>query len=90
MHCVAITVKVCLYPRISLGKPSVAEFWITLITDLFVIVVFLFISECKRLDEYIHHYEELTYNTEQLHTKHMRHKRSLDNAVHFNFNAFDK
>ncbi|XP_060569692.1 disintegrin and metalloproteinase domain-containing protein 10-like [Ruditapes philippinarum] len=47
-------------------------------------------TESKQLDEYILHYEELTYNTEQLHNKHMRHKRSLDNAVHLNLNAFDK
>ena len=33
-HCEAITVKVCLYPGISWGKPTFAEFRITSITSV--------------------------------------------------------
>lgn len=52
-------------------------------------ILFCF-SGGKSLDDYIAHYEELNYNTEHLHNAHLRHKRSADNAVHLNLQAFNK
>lgn len=54
-----------------------------------IMTVYIF-SECKRLDDYILHYEELDYNTDHLHERHMRHKRSLDSAVHLDLHAFER
>ncbi|XP_053387850.1 disintegrin and metalloproteinase domain-containing protein 10-like isoform X3 [Mercenaria mercenaria] len=67
------------------------DIWLNLNIIPILLAVFTFVlTECKQLDDYILHYEELTYNTEHLHNSHMRHKRSLDSAVHLDLNAFDK
>jgi len=46
----------------------------------------LFVS-ATRLNEYIQHYEELTYDREDVHRSHIRARRSVtrDNAVHLRF-----
>ena len=47
-----------------------------------------FVGENKRLNDYIAHYEELTYDTDVLHSHHSRAKRSLDNPyVELKFKA---
>ena len=39
----------------------------------------------QSLNEYIEHYEGLSYSTEALHSKHVRAKRSLNTAVNLHF-----
>ena len=48
----------------------------------------LFVS-ATRLNEYIRHYEVLTYDRDDVHRSHVRAKRSVirDNAVHFRFSS---
>lgn len=43
----------------------------------------------KRLNEYISHYETLSYDVKHLHAEHSRAKRSIgeDQHVHLKFNA---
>ncbi|XP_048748710.2 disintegrin and metalloproteinase domain-containing protein 10-like isoform X3 [Ostrea edulis] len=45
----------------------------------------------RALDDYIQHYEELSYNTQKLHSKHMRAKRSTQNkGLDLKFKAHDR
>ena len=45
--------------------------------DCVALMMLRFVStEMRRLDDYIKHYEELSYSTQNLHNKHMRAKRS--------------
>lgn len=46
----------------------------------------------KRLNEYISHYEPLTYNTQDIHKAHLRAKRSVsdDTAINLNFKAHSR
>ncbi|XP_052265783.1 disintegrin and metalloproteinase domain-containing protein 10-like isoform X5 [Dreissena polymorpha] len=48
------------------------------------------LAECRVLDDYIRHYDVLTYDTQAVHDNHMRHKRSIDPHVQLEFRAFDK
>ncbi|KAL4216837.1 Disintegrin and metalloproteinase domain-containing protein 10 [Mactra antiquata] len=64
--------------------------FVNILTIWTLFTLALTMTECKQLDDYIQHYEELSYDTDHLHEKHMRHKRSLDSAVHFDINAFDR
>ena len=47
-------------------------------------------SDAKVLDDYIQHYDELNYNTDDVHNAHLRHKRSADSAVHIHLQAFSR
>ncbi|GFN81219.1 disintegrin and metalloproteinase domain-containing protein 10-like [Plakobranchus ocellatus] len=47
-------------------------------------------SECAPLDEYIHDYQPLTFNTRELHKQHLRARRSTDRALHINFHAYNR
>ena len=45
--------------------------------DCVALMMLRFVStEMRQLDDYIKHYEELSYSTQNLHNKHMRAKRS--------------
>ena len=45
--------------------------------DFVALMMLRFVStEMRQLDDYIKHYEELSYSTQNLHNKHMRAKRS--------------
>ena len=45
--------------------------------DCVALMMLPFVStEMRQLDDYIKHYEELSYSTQNLHNKHMRAKRS--------------
>lgn len=58
---------------------------------LFVVTIGIQLTLCwagkQYLNEYIEHYEGLTYSTETLHNKHVRAKRSLDSSVTLHFFA---
>lgn len=42
----------------------------------------MFLSAGKRLNEYISHFETLSYDTKHLHAKHTRAKRAIDDEQH--------
>ncbi|KAL3886426.1 hypothetical protein ACJMK2_026418 [Sinanodonta woodiana] len=44
----------------------------------------------SNLDDYILHYEELNYDSADLHQRHLRSKRSTDGPVHLAFDAFGR
>ncbi|KAK3597917.1 hypothetical protein CHS0354_042258 [Potamilus streckersoni] len=44
----------------------------------------------SNLDDYILHYEELSYDSADLHQRHLRSKRSTDGIVHLDFDAFGR
>ncbi|KAK3597916.1 hypothetical protein CHS0354_042255 [Potamilus streckersoni] len=44
----------------------------------------------SNLDDYILHYEELSYDSGDLHQRHLRSKRSTDGIVHLDFDAFGR
>ncbi|KAL3886424.1 hypothetical protein ACJMK2_026416 [Sinanodonta woodiana] len=44
----------------------------------------------SNLDDYILHYEELNYDSADLHQRHLRSKRSTDGVVHLAFDAFGR
>lgn len=46
------------------------------------------VSDAGRLDDYIHHFEELHYDRSTLHEHHLRHKRSVQDHVALDINAF--
>ncbi|XP_012251802.2 disintegrin and metalloproteinase domain-containing protein 10 isoform X2 [Athalia rosae] len=56
---------------------------------LFLLLLVPYIESARRLNEYIRHYEPLSYPTEEVHRGHLRAKRSVtrDNAVTFKFRA---
>ncbi|XP_069703411.1 disintegrin and metalloproteinase domain-containing protein 10 isoform X1 [Periplaneta americana] len=56
---------------------------------VFLLLLVPYIVSAVRLNEYIRHYEELTYDHEDVHRSHVRARRSVsrDNAVHLYFNA---
>ncbi|ESP01850.1 hypothetical protein LOTGIDRAFT_138941 [Lottia gigantea] len=47
-------------------------------------------SEFHKLDDYIHHYEPLNYDTKQFHANHERVKRSIEPHLYLKFKAFDR
>ena len=50
--------------------------------------LYLVIAEERVLNEYIRHYEELSYDTDELHSNHIRAKRSVsDPYLHLKFTA---
>ncbi|KAK3787925.1 hypothetical protein RRG08_020372 [Elysia crispata] len=55
-----------------------------------VCVHLITISECVKLDEYILDFQELTFNTGELHKQHQRAKRSTRGSLHLNFQAYDR
>ncbi|XP_052814652.1 disintegrin and metalloproteinase domain-containing protein 10-like isoform X3 [Mya arenaria] len=57
---------------------------------IFATIFLQYLTECNVLDDYILHYEELNYDTEAVHNSHLRHKRSIDPAVHLDINAFER
>ncbi|KAK3094401.1 hypothetical protein FSP39_001269 [Pinctada imbricata] len=60
----------------------------TRIFVLFQIVIFSTLTEQKALDDYIRHYEELSYDTSDLHERHIRAKRSTsDKSLSLKFKA---
>ncbi|XP_078038890.1 zinc-dependent metalloprotease kuz isoform X3 [Augochlora pura] len=69
---------------------------VTMISDTCGYVPFLlllllvpYIESARRLNEYIHHYEPLSYPTEEIHRGHLRAKRSVtrDNSVTMKFRS---
>ncbi|XP_046420360.1 disintegrin and metalloproteinase domain-containing protein 10 isoform X1 [Neodiprion fabricii] len=56
---------------------------------LFLLLLVPYIESARRLNEYIRHYEPLSYSTEDVHRAHLRAKRSVaqDNPVIFKFRA---
>ena len=49
---------------------------------------FALFSEERRLSEYVKHFESLDYNSEALHQKHVRARRSIKGLnVHLDFKA---
>ena len=57
---------------------------------LLIAILYLFFLVGKRLNEYISHFETLSYDTKHLHAKHTRAKRSIigeDQHVHLKFSA---
>ncbi|GLV46266.1 kuzbanian [Carabus blaptoides fortunei] len=62
----------------------------------YIISLFLFVSyieSAQRLNEYISHYEPLSYDHEEVHKNHLRVRRSVtqpDNAVHLSFQALGR
>ncbi|XP_063972508.1 disintegrin and metalloproteinase domain-containing protein 10 isoform X1 [Diachasmimorpha longicaudata] len=59
---------------------------------LFLLLLVPYIESARRLNEYIRHYEPLSYSTDELHRHHLRAKRSVarDNAVNLKFRAHGK
>ncbi|KAK0067743.1 disintegrin and metalloproteinase domain-containing protein 10 [Biomphalaria pfeifferi] len=58
-----------------------------------IIAVQLFLThqaECEKLDEYIHDYQTLTFDTHKLHKKHERARRSTDSILHLDFRAYNR
>lgn len=75
---------------------TVAENMVTMISDtcgyvLFLLLLLLvpYIESARRLNEYIRHYEPLSYPTEEVHRGHLRAKRSVtrDNSVTLKFRS---
>ncbi|XP_021377836.1 disintegrin and metalloproteinase domain-containing protein 10-like isoform X2 [Mizuhopecten yessoensis] len=64
------------------------ELMISCFLHLFFIAIF---TDAERLDDYIHHYEKLTYSPDTLHQRHLRAKRSLtDQSLVLRFKAYGK
>ncbi|XP_044005029.1 disintegrin and metalloproteinase domain-containing protein 10 isoform X2 [Aphidius gifuensis] len=59
---------------------------------LFLLLLVPYIESARQLNEYIRHYEPLSYSTEKLHSNHMRAKRSTsrDNSINLKFRAHGK
>ncbi|XP_065203715.1 disintegrin and metalloproteinase domain-containing protein 10-like [Planococcus citri] len=64
-------------------------------SNIVLILLYYFpsVESGNRLNEYISHYETLSYDTQQVHEKHSRAKRSVthdDSVVHLSFSAHSK
>ncbi|KAH9495674.1 Disintegrin and metalloproteinase domain-containing protein 10 [Bulinus truncatus] len=61
---------------------------------IFIIYFFLahiiVLSDCEKLDDYIHDYQTLTFDTHNLHKKHERARRSTDSRLHLQFQAYKR
>ena len=47
-------------------------------------------TDCKVLDDYIKHYEELHYDSDIVHQTHIRRERSADHILHIPLKAFGR
>ena len=54
------------------------------------IASFSLFSVSKGIDDYILNFEHIDYSSEELHEGHMRHRRSADQPVRLNINAFNR
>ncbi|KAK7871976.1 hypothetical protein R5R35_004767 [Gryllus longicercus] len=59
---------------------------------VFVLLLAPYTESAKRLSEYVSHYEQLNYDSQEVHHKHMRAKRSVtqDHVVYFNFHSHSR